>query len=83
MVEQDELEYIELGSSVGRDIDGNAIEEINVRLVLVGEAAVLPLWSSVDPVATERDLRRRMASDLQDFISESKFAWGNLRIYNF
>ena len=52
--------------------------EVQLELTLRGEIFRTTLWSaSIDePPADTRD---RLASDLQDFIAESRFAWGDQR----
>jgi len=52
-----------------------------LRVVAVGEA--LHFWVPTPGVAAESptELRARLASDLQDFIAESRFGWAELRGY--
>lgn len=50
-----------------------------VELTLRGEQAHLWVWTAGETPLGAAGLRQRMASDLQDFIAESGFGWGELR----
>jgi hypothetical protein len=52
--------------------------EVRLELTLRGEIFRTTLWSpAVEEAAA--DARDRLASDLQDFIAESRFAWSESR----
>lgn len=54
-----------------------------VELVIAGETAILPIWVPGEPELSHSELRARLASDLQDFVAESRFGWGQLRTHQF
>ena len=55
--------------------------EVSLRVVAVGE--VFGFWVRVPGQVEESpaELRARLASDLQDFIAESRFGWAEQRPY--
>lgn len=53
--------------------------ELRLELTLRGETFHGPLWAPGEPPWSAPAARHRLASDLQDFIAESTFAWGELR----
>lgn len=66
-----ELERVDL-----RQDDSTVWAELTLR----GEVAHLWVWTGENALS-DAALRARMASDLQDFIAESTFAWGQWRDY--
>ena len=75
MLKAGELESValKLTSLGGQD------EEMVLELSIRGEMAILPVWGRSERPLTMQEMRHRIASDLQDFISESSFGWGELR----
>jgi len=63
--------------------DASGGSEINLRIVAEGET--FRFYVKVPDQAPEsaEDLRHRLAEDLQDFVSESSFGWGQLRPHDF
>jgi len=53
-----------------------------LEVVLRGEQFQSFVWASSDPPSSPAGIRARLASDLQDFVAESRFAWGELRPYD-
>lgn len=56
-------------------VDGELLLAITLR----GETFRDPVWAPSDPPWSPETARERIASDLQDFIAESRFGWGQQR----
>ena len=57
-------------------------ELLTIRIRARGEELQSYLWSpdwGVDE--TKKRIRRRLAGDVEDFVAESRFAWGQQRMY--
>lgn len=71
---------------VADELDSLAIysadDEIRLELVLAGESVIFHIWSRGWVSQSSVQVRRRLASELQDFIAESKFGWGQVRLYD-
>jgi len=52
-----------------------------LRVVAEGEEIGIWLWTPGQFAQTPTQLRAHVASDLQDFIAESRFGWSQLREY--
>ena len=52
-----------------------------LRVVAAGEPFHFWVWTPGVVEETPAELRARLASDLQDFIAESRFGWAELRPY--
>jgi hypothetical protein len=60
--------------------DDPGLGSISIRVVLVGETfSDLLVDARVQPEPTADELRERFASNLIDFIAESRFGWGQNR----
>ena len=57
--------------------------QIGLRIVAEGETFRFYVRTPGQAPESTEDLRHRLAEDLQDFISESSFGWGQLRSHNF
>lgn len=72
------------GMTHGDEVDsvsvGWADGQLWLEAVLRGETFREPLWVPSDPPWSVGTARERLISDLQDFIAESKFGWGELRL---
>lgn len=53
-----------------------------LEVVLRDERFQTFVWSPSDPPSSPTKIRSRIASELQDFVAESRFGWGSLRRYN-
>lgn len=73
MLEPTELESV----GIGFDADARVLLE----LVVAGETSQHFLWGPDWEPETPADTRKRLASELQDFIAESLFGWGQERTY--
>lgn len=57
--------------------------DVWIRLEMVGSQIDLFIWDRHSYAAeTDRETRMRVASELQNRISETKFAWGEMRPYS-
>ena len=54
---------------------------VRVQVVVVGEAFHFWAWNPGQVEEGPAELRARLASDLQDFIAESRFGWAEQRPY--
>jgi hypothetical protein len=73
MLEPTELESV----GIGFDPDARVV----LDLVVAGETSQHFLWGPDWEPETPADTRQRLASELQDFIAESRFGWGQERTY--
>jgi hypothetical protein len=54
--------------------------ECRVFIVAAGELAESIVWSDEIELWNAYDAREKLASEFQDFIAESRFGWGSLRV---
>lgn len=73
MLEPAELESV----GIGFDSDARVV----LNLVVAGETSPHFLWGPDWEPETPADTRQRLASELHDFIAESRFGWGQERTY--
>jgi hypothetical protein len=73
MLEPKELEAV----GIGFDVEARVV----LDLVVAGETSQHFLWGPDWESETLADARTRLASELQDFIAESRFGWGQERTY--
>jgi hypothetical protein len=74
-----ELEAVSLSPSTGGPWPPPAA--VRLRVVAVGEEFGVWLRTPGQAAESPVELRARIASDLQDHISESRFGWSELREY--
>lgn len=55
--------------------------QLTLHLSACGEPSSFYLWAPDWSRESDAEVRRRLASELQDFIAESTFAWGERRTY--
>jgi hypothetical protein len=54
---------------------------VQLQVIAVGETCHFWAWNPGQVEETPAELRARLASELQDFIAESRFGWSELREY--
>jgi hypothetical protein len=75
----DEIEQV----SVGRHQDpgdGGALQVL-LSVTVQGEESRHYLWREGQVEESSEELRKRLAGEVQDFIAESRFAWGERRAW--
>ena len=76
MFDDDEVSQVDVYWSPGAAAGHGSIL---VRIVACDEVYVGYLWDSSWERVSGKALARKLASEVQDFISESSFGWGELR----
>jgi hypothetical protein len=62
-----------------RSGDGAGEREIRLAVTVQGEQSCHFLWREGQAEESPDEIRDRLVSELQDFIAESRFAWGEQR----
>ncbi len=77
----DELECTHLDVVTTKDepVDPSAILKDNLLLRVIVHDEYMRVW--IQPTEEAIDFTTRLRSDLQDFVAESEFGWGELRGY--
>ena len=73
LFEDDELDFVK--------VERDATAGLTLQLSARGETAAFYIWSPGWAHESDGEVRRRVAAEVEDFIAESRFAWGQRRSY--